>query len=141
MFEKNIYIDAGWDVSSMIAVVKKDHSESVWVLVRKNEPPSFAAFLIDENGFGVSEAFGGPITTPTMDNLAANGLKFNRFHTTSLCSPTRVALLTGYNHHSNNMGCIGEAATTYPGNTSVRPQTITPMAEVLRQNGYNTAAF
>jgi arylsulfatase len=76
-----------------------------------------------------------------MDNLAANGLKYSRFHTTSLCSPTRVALLTGYNHHSNNMGCIGEAATTFPGNTSVRPQTITPMAEVLRQNGYNTAAF
>jgi arylsulfatase len=92
-------------------------------------------------GFGVSEAFGGPVTTPTMDNLAKNGLQYNRFHTTALCSPTRVALLTGYNHHSNNMGCIGEAATTFPGNTSVRPQSITPMAEVLRQNGYNTAAF
>ncbi len=97
--------------------------------------------LIDDMGFGVSEAFGGPVTTPIMDKLAANGLKYNRFHTTALCSPTRVALLTGYNHHSNNMGCIAEAATTFPGNTSVRPQTITPMAEVLRQNGYNTAAF
>jgi arylsulfatase A-like enzyme len=92
-------------------------------------------------GFGVSQSFGGPITTPTMEKLAANGLRYNRFHTTALCSPTRVALLTGYNHHSNNMGCIAEAATTYPGNTGVRPQTITPMAEVLRQNGYNTAAF
>ncbi len=97
--------------------------------------------LIDDMGFGVSEAFGGPITTPTMDNLASNGLKYNRFHTTALCSPTRVALLTGYNHHSNNMGSIAETATTFPGNTSVRPQSITPMAEVLRQNGYNTAAF
>ena len=103
--------------------------------------PNVVLILIDDMGFGVSEAFGGPVTTPTMDNLAANGLKYNCFHTTSLCSPTRVALLTGYNHHSNNMGCIGEAATTFPGNTSVRPQTITPMAEVLRQNGYNTAAF
>jgi arylsulfatase A-like enzyme len=103
--------------------------------------PNVVVILIDDMGFGVSEAFGGPVTTPTMDKLAANGLKYNRFHTTSLCSPTRVALLTGYNHHSNNMGCIGEAATTFPGNTSVRPQTITPMAEVLRQNGYNTAAF
>ena len=103
--------------------------------------PNVVVILIDDMGFGVSEAFGGPVTTPTMDNLAANGLKYNRFHTTALCSPTRVALLTGYNHHSNNMGCIGEAATTFPGNTSVRPQTITPMAEVLRQNGYNTAAF
>ena len=103
--------------------------------------PNVVVILIDDMGFGVSEAFGGPVTTPNMDKLADNGLKFNRFHTTALCSPTRVALLTGYNHHSNNMGCIGEAATTFPGNTSVRPQTITPMAEVLRQNGYNTAAF
>jgi len=103
--------------------------------------PNVVVVLIDDMGFGVSEAFGGPITTPTMDKLADNGVRFNRFHTTALCSPTRVALLTGYNHHSNNMGCIGEAATTFPGNTSVRPQTITPMAEVLRQNGYNTAAF
>jgi len=103
--------------------------------------PNVVIILIDDMGFGVSEAFGGPVTTPTMDKLAANGLKYNRFHTTALCSPTRVALLTGYNHHSNNMGSIAETATTFPGNTSVRPQSITPMAEVLRQNGYNTAAF
>ena len=103
--------------------------------------PNVVVILIDDMGFGVSEAFGGPVTTPTMDKLADNGLRYNRFHTTSLCSPTRVALLTGYNHHSNNMGCITEAATTFPGNTGVRPQSITPMAEVLRQNGYNTAAF
>ena len=103
--------------------------------------PNVVVILIDDMGFGVSEAFGGPVTTPTMDKLSDNGLRYNRFHTTALCSPTRVALLTGYNHHSNNMGCIGEAATTFPGNTSVRPQAITPMAEVLRQNGYNTAAF
>lgn len=103
--------------------------------------PNVIIVLIDDMGFGVSEAFGGPVTTPNMDKLAYNGIRYNRFHTTALCSPTRVALLTGYNHHSNNMGCIGEAATTFPGNTSVRPQSITPMAEVLRQNGYNTAAF
>jgi arylsulfatase A-like enzyme len=103
--------------------------------------PNVVVILIDDMGFGVSEAFGGPVTTPTMDKLAANGLKYNRFHTTALCSPSRVALLTGYNHHSNNMGAITEAATTFPGNTGVRPQSITPMAEVLRQNGYNTAAF
>ena len=103
--------------------------------------PNVVVILIDDMGFGVSEAFGGPVTTPTMDKLGKNGLKYNRFHTTALCSPTRVALLTGYNHHSNNMGSIAETATTFPGNTSVRPQSITPMAEVLRQNGYNTAAF
>ena len=103
--------------------------------------PNVIVILIDDMGFGVSEAFGGPVATPTMNKLADNGIKYNRFHTTALCSPTRVALLTGYNHHSNNMGAITEATTTFPGNTGVRPQTITPMAEVLRQNGFNTAAF
>jgi arylsulfatase A-like enzyme len=112
-----------------------------WEVKAPKGAPNVVLILIDDMGFGVSEAFGGPVTTPTMDKLAANGLKYNRFHTTALCSPTRVALLTGYNHHSNNMGSIGETATTFPGNTSVRPQSITPMAEVLRQNGYNTAAF
>ncbi len=103
--------------------------------------PNIIVVLIDDMGFGVSETFGGSVSTPTMNKLASNGIKYNRFHTTALCSPTRVALLTGYNHHSNNMGSIAETATTFPGNTGVRPQTITPMAEVLRQNGYNTAAF
>ncbi|MCX5900878.1 MAG: arylsulfatase [Proteobacteria bacterium] len=103
--------------------------------------PNVVVILIDDMGFGVSEAYGGPVTTPTMNKLAENGLKYNRFHTTAVSSPTRVALLTGYNHHSNNMGCITEAATTFPGNTGVRPLSITPMAEVLRQNGYNTGAF
>ncbi len=78
---------------------------------------------------------------PTLDGLAQNGLKYNRFHTTALCSPTRTALLTGYNHHSNNAGAIMEVATAFPGNTGVRPQSITPMAEVLRQNGYSTSAW
>jgi arylsulfatase len=103
--------------------------------------PNVVVVLIDDMGFGVSETFGGPVTTPTMNKLAENGIRYNRFHTTALSSPTRVALLTGYNHHSNNMGSIAETATTFPGNTAVRPQSITPMAEVLRQNGYNTAAF
>jgi len=78
---------------------------------------------------------------PTLDRLASQGLKYNRFHTTALCSPTRVALLTGRNHHSNNAGAIMELATAFPGNTGVRPQSITPLAEILRQNGYSTAAF
>jgi len=103
--------------------------------------PNVVVVLIDDMGFGVSETFGGPVHTPTMNSLADNGLRYNRFHTCALSSPTRVALLTGYNHHSNNAGSIMETATNFPGNTAVRPQSITPMAEVLRQNGYNTAAF
>lgn len=103
--------------------------------------PNVVIVLIDDMGFGASGTFGGPINMPTMDRLAGDGLKYNCFHTTALSAPTRVALLTGYNHHSNNMGSITETATSYPGNTAERPQTITPLAEVLRQNGYNTAQF
>lgn len=103
--------------------------------------PNVLVVLIDDIGFGHSSAFGGPINMPTLERLASQGLKYNRFHTTALCSPTRTALLTGYNHHSNNAGGIMEIATAFPGNTGVRPQTITPMAEVLRMNGYSTAAF
>ena len=103
--------------------------------------PNVVIVLIDDIGFGHSSAFGGPIHMPTLERLAANGLKYNRFHTTALCSPTRTALLTGYNHHSNNAGAIMEVATAFPGNTGIRPQTITPVAEVLRMNGYSTAAF
>src|SRR6187399_3248196 len=103
--------------------------------------PNVVIVLIDDQGFGVSSAFGGPVNEPTLDKLAANGLKYNRFHTTALCSPTRVALLTGRNHHLNNAGAIMELATGFPGNTGVRPNSIAPLAEMLRLNGYSTAAF
>ena len=103
--------------------------------------PNVVIVLIDDIGFGHSSAFGGPIHMPTLDRLAAGGLRYNRFHTTALCSPTRMALLTGHNHHANNAGAIMELATAFPGNTGVRPSTITPLAEVLRLNGYSTAAF
>ena len=103
--------------------------------------PNVVIVLIDDIGFGHSSAFGGPIHMPVLEKMAANGLKYNRFHTTALCSPTRTALLTGYNHHSNNAGAIMEVATAFPGNTGIRPQSITPVANVLRMNGYSTAAF
>ena len=103
--------------------------------------PNVVIVLIDDMGFGASSRYGGPINMPTLERLAANGISYTRFHTTALSSPTRMALLTGYNHHSNNAGCIMEAATTFPGNNGIRPQSITPVAEVLRQNGYSTAAF
>ena len=103
--------------------------------------PNVVIVLIDDIGFGHSSAFGGPIRMPVLERLAKNGLKYNRFHTTALCSPTRMALLTGHNHHANNAGAIMELATAFPGNTGVRPRNITPLAEILRQNGYSTAAF
>lgn len=112
-----------------------------WQVTAPEGAPNVVVVLIDDIGFGASSAFGGPINMPNLEKIAANGLKYNRFHTTALCSPTRVALLTGYNHHSNNAGSIMETGTAFPGNTGVRPQSITPLAEVLRQNGFSTAAF
>jgi arylsulfatase A-like enzyme len=101
--------------------------------------PNVLIVLIDDVGFGASSAFGGPCNTPTFERLAADGLRYNRFHTTALCAPTRAALLTGRNHHSVGMGAITEIATSAPGNTSLRPNTKAPMAEILRMNGYSTA--
>jgi arylsulfatase len=103
--------------------------------------PNVLVVLIDDAGFGSSSAFGGPCATPNFERLAANGLKYNRFHTTALCSPTRQALLTGRNHHSVGMGGITEIATSAPGYSSIRPKTAAPLAETLKLNGYSTAQF
>src|SRR6266581_4265499 len=103
--------------------------------------PNVVVVLLDDIGFGQSSAFGGPCKMPTLDKLAAGGLRLNNFHTTALCSPTRTALLTGRNHHVNNAGAIMELATGFPGNTGIRPQSVSPLAEILRFNGYSTAAF
>ncbi|MCG7594603.1 arylsulfatase [Mycobacterium sp. PSTR-4-N] len=103
--------------------------------------PNVLVILLDDVGFGASSAFGGPCATPVAERLAANGLRYNRFHTTALCSPTRQALLTGRNHHSTGMGGITEIATGAPGYSSVLPNTMSPIARTLKLNGYNTAQF
>jgi arylsulfatase len=97
--------------------------------------------LLDDVGFAASSAFGGPCATPTAERLAGNGLKYNRFHTTALCAPTRASLLTGRNHHTVGMGVITELATSAPGYNSVRPNTCAPLAQTLQLNGYSTAQF
>jgi arylsulfatase len=103
--------------------------------------PNVLVVLLDDVGFGAAGTFGGPANTPTMDRLAENGLRYTRFHTTSLCAPTRAALLSGRNHHTVGMGVIGELATSAPGYSSMRPNTCAPLAEVLKLNGYSTAQF
>ena len=103
--------------------------------------PNVLIILLDDVGFGASSAFGGPCHTPTAERLAAGGLRYNRFHTTALCAPTRQALLTGRNHHSVGMGSITETATSAPGNSSLRPNTKAPLAMTLKLNGYSTAQF
>lgn len=103
--------------------------------------PNVLIVLIDDAGFGSSTAFGGPCRTPNAEKLAAGGLKFNRFHTTAICSATRQAMLTGRNHHSAGMAGITEIATGAPGYSSVLPNTMSPLAKTLKLNGYNTAQF
>jgi arylsulfatase A-like enzyme len=103
--------------------------------------PNVLVILLDDVGFGATSAFGGPCQTPTAERLAAGGLRYNRFHTTALCAPTRQALLTGRNHHSVGMGSITETATSAPGNSSLRPNTKAPVPMTLKLNGYSTAQF
>jgi len=103
--------------------------------------PNVLIVLIDDMGFGMSEAFGGPIHMPTVTRLANEGLRYNMFHTTALCSPTRAALLSGRNHHVTNFGSIAETATTFPGQTGQRPNSVAYVAEMLRLNGFSTAHF
>jgi len=103
--------------------------------------PNVLVVLLDDVGFASSSAFGGPCETPVAEALAAEGLKYTRFHTTALCSPTRAALLSGRNHHSVGMGGITEIATSAPGYNSVRPNTAAPLAETLKLNGFSTAQF
>jgi len=103
--------------------------------------PNVLIILIDDAGFGSSSAFGGPCNTPNAELLASEGLKYNRFHTTALCSPTRQALLTGRNHHTVGMGGITEIASGSPGYNSILPNTCAPLAKTLKLNGYATAQF
>ncbi len=103
--------------------------------------PNVVIVLIDDIGFGATSPFGGAIETPTFERLANEGLRFNQFHTTALCSPTRASLLSGRNHHEVNVGSVMEVATGFPGNQGERPDDAKYVAETLRQNGYSTAAF
>jgi arylsulfatase A-like enzyme len=103
--------------------------------------PNVVLILVDDLGFGQPGTFGGPVPTPNLDALAAKGLRYNRCHTTAICSPTRAALLTGRNHHQVATGTITEFSTGYPGYNSIWPRETASIAEILKDNGYSTAAF
>lgn len=105
------------------------------------DAPNVVLILIDDLGFGHPSTFGGPIPTPNLTELAKRGVRYNRFHTTAICSPTRIALLTGRNHHQCATGTITELSTGYPGYHSVWPRSCASIAEVLKENGYSTGAW
>jgi arylsulfatase len=110
-------------------------------IVAPKGAPNVLLILTDDVGFGASSTFGGAIPTPTFDQLAKAGLSYNTFHTTALCSPTRSALITGRNHHTNATGVITEMGTGFPGYNSLMPKSSGTVGEILKQNGYNTAWF
>lgn len=140
---------------SMLPIPDKPYTGTIWYDAKDPDvnfppieplrPPTGAPnvliVLIDDAGYGSSSAFGGPCNTPTFEKLATGGLRYNRFHTTALCAPTRQALMTGRNHHSVGMGNITETATGAPGQNSLRPNTKAPLALTLKLNGYSTAMF
>jgi arylsulfatase A-like enzyme len=103
--------------------------------------PNIILILLDDVGFAATEVFGGPVKTPALAQLAANGLRYNRFHVNAMCSPTRAALLSGRNSHEMGFGVIAEQAYGYPGYNSIWPKNSVSVAEGLKDNGYSTAAF
>src|SRR5438874_10573867 len=103
--------------------------------------PNVLAILLDDVGFGQTSTFGGPVQTPTLQRLADEGLRYNRFHTTALCSPTRAAFLSGRKHHSVHTGVITEMATGFPGYDGLWPKEAACVAEILKGHHYSTAAF
>ena len=121
--------------------VRKVKAPPVFEVKAPKEAPNVVIVLIDDMGFGTTSTFGGPVPMQTLDKLAQGGLRYNNFHTTALCSPTRQALKTGRNHHTGNTGSIMETATAFPGDTGVLPNSVASLAEMLRLNGYSTGAF
>jgi arylsulfatase A-like enzyme len=105
------------------------------------DAPNILIVLLDDVGFGIADTFGGGVKTPTLSKLAEEGLIYNQFHTTSICSPTRASILTGRNHTRVGSGTIAERAVNFDGYTGVIPKTSATIAEVLKNYGYATSAF
>ena len=123
--------------------VSRDKSTPDWpqALKAPNGAPNIVLILLDDVGFGATSAVGGAVETPALEALASTGLRYNNFHVNAMCSPTRGALLSGRNNHQVGFGPITESASGYPGYNSIWPKSSASIAEVLKQNGYSTAAF
>ena len=129
--------------SSLAAESKLDAAEPPWPQAPKAAAgaPNIVIILLDDVGFGAPSTFGGPVPTPALDQLAAQGLRYNRFHVAALCTPTRASLLSGRNHHRASFGTVPELASSQPGYASFWPKSVVSLPEMLRRNGYSTAAF
>ncbi|TWO79954.1 arylsulfatase [Denitratisoma oestradiolicum] len=126
------------ETQSQAALARESHAGQT---PAAKKAPNVVVVLLDDVGFGAAGTFGGPIPTPTLDRLSRAGLRYNSFHTTAICSPTRAALLTGRNPHTVGMGNVMNSAAPYPGRNGIMPRSAATIAEVLRQNGYSTSAW
>jgi arylsulfatase A-like enzyme len=126
-------------------VVGKTYQDSTAAWPKVPKPPEGAPnvilILLDDVGFGQASTFGGPVTTPALDKLAARGLRYNRFHTTAICGPSRAALITGRNHHNCGVGFLAEWATGFPSYNNMIPRTTATVGRILKDNGYATSWF
>jgi len=126
-------------------VIKENAAQSKpWWAPRVVPPkgaPNILLIMTDDVGFGAPSTFGGVIPTPALDRIAKAGLRYTQFHSTSLCSPTRAALITGRNHHSTGFGVISEQSTGFPGYNSIIPKDIATIGEILKENGFATSWF
>ena len=122
---------------------KASDSKAWWAprVVPPKGAPNVLLIMTDDQGFGAPSTFGGVIPTPAMDRIAKAGLRYTNFHSTSLCSPTRAALITGRNHHSVGTGVVGEIATGFPGYDSIIPIDKGTIGTILKANGYATSWF
>jgi arylsulfatase A-like enzyme len=149
---RSLAADAEWDRTVLprpaqpfqgVADRTLEGSKAAFIQPVKAPPdaPNILLVLIDDAGFGNPSTFGGPVAAPTLDKLAAEGLRYNRFHVTALCSPTRAAMLSGRNHHAVGFGSISELIGGWPGYSTNWPTSAASIAQILRANGYNTAAI
>ena len=122
-------------------LIKDSHPRKLDEKRAPSGAPNVLVIMLDDVGFGSFGTFGGPVPTPGLDRVAKDGLRYNQFHTTALCSPTRASLLTGRNHHSVHMGGITEIANSFPGYDSAIPPESATIAQVLRMHGYSTGCF
>jgi len=138
---KNLPLATKGFLGKISKVITQSTPEKLVAPQAPNGAPNILLIMLDDVGFGSFGNFGGPITTPGLDKIAKQGLRYNQFHTTALCSPTRAALLTGRNHHTVHMGGITEIANSFPGYDSAIPPESATVAQVLRMSGYSTACF
>ena len=138
---KNLPLATKGFLGKISKVITQSTPEKLVAPQAPNGAPNILLIMLDDVGFGSFGNFGGPVTTPGLDKIAKQGLRYNQFHTTALCSPTRAALLTGRNHHTVHMGGITEIANSFPGYDSAIPPESATVAQVLRMSGYSTACF